>query len=635
MAARVGRRRFLKGTATARESRFGVYDGYSTATYDDHLRRSSFLRLRDGTQLAYDLFLPARNGVAAQEPVPVLFKYTPYLRRFLVFDAKGRNILADLFDLDWKARAYLRIRYWLSRRGRYMDALDRNAWLKTPLAHGYAVIVVERPGTGASFGSSDPSFQAAAREADQIIDWIAAQPWSDGKVGMYGDSWQGQIQLAAASTGNPHLKAILPSGTWLDAYRGVVYPGGIYNKSFGKFFNWSLTLLDSDIIVPVDEDTSGALLAEARRARRGAALKDQMTEGLLKRYPFADSTTSSGVAFWTSQALYSFIDRINRSGVAVYVVGGWSDFAARDAFLIYANLSTPKRLMVRPHDHSSIDKPAPDVDYGTEALRWFDYWLKDTDNGIMAELPIHYATMPPTAKTGWRACAAWPAQGLRSARMYFSAGRTGTAASVNDGTLSPVPPRTSAGGAGADPYSVDFTTTTGVRSRWTAVNWPMRYPDMAANDAKALTYTTAPLDTVMDVTGHPIARVWLAADVPDLDVFAYLESVDPGGRATYVTEGKLRASQRALADPPFKGLGLPFHGHRRDEARPIAAGEPVELLFDLLPTSYRFAAGTRVRVTIAFADAENFDTPVQTPAPQVRVLRDATHESFVDLPLAS
>jgi len=619
----------------ARVSRFGAYTGYSEAAYDGHVRRSSFLPLRDGTRLAYDLFLPAKNGLAAQGPVPVLFKYTPYLRRFLVFDAKGRNILADLFDLDWKARAYLRVRYWLSKRGRYMDALDRNAWLKTLLAHGYAVIVVERPGTGASFGSSDPSFQAAAREADQIIDWIAAQPWSSGKVGMYGDSWQGQIQLAAASTANAHLKAILPSGTWLDAYRGVIYPGGIYNQSFGKFFNWSLTFLDSDIIVPVDADASGALLAEARRGRRGAALKDQMTESLLKRFPFADSTTSSGAAFWTSQALYSFIDRVNRSGVAVYVVGGWFDFAARDAFLIYANLDTPKRLMVRPLDHSGIDKPGPDVDYGTEALRWYDYWLKDIDNGIMDEPPIHYATMPADKVTHWRASAAWPPRGPRGARMFFAAGRTGTVASVNDGALSPLPPRISRSDVAADSYGVDFTTTTGTRSRWTAVNWPMRYPDMASNDAKALTYTTAPLDADLVVTGHPVARVWLAADAPDVDVFAYLESVEPGGRATYVTEGKLRASQRALADPPFKGLGLPFHSHRREDALPIAAGEPVELLFDLLPTSYRLAAGTRVRVTIAFADADNFSTPVRVPASRVSILRDAAHESFVDLPVAA
>jgi putative CocE/NonD family hydrolase len=623
----MSRRNFLKGTgailigaALAQTAGCGGSDRSSAGPYEGHLLRSGFLRLRDGTRLAYDLFLPARGGVAAREPLPVLFKYTPYLRRFLVFDASGRNILADLFDLDWKARAFLRIRYWLSRRGRYMDALDRNAWLKTLLAHGYAVIVVERPGTGASFGKSDPSFQAAAREADEILDWIAAQPWSNGKVGMYGDSWQGQIQLAAASTGNPHLKAILPAGTWLDAYRGVMFPGGIFNKAFGKFFNWSLTFLDSDIIVPVDEDTGGTLLAEARRARRGAVLKDQMTEGFIKRFPFADSTTSSGTGFWTSQALYSFTDRINRSGVAACVVGGWYDFVARDAFLIYANLDVPKRLLVRPLDHSAIDKPADDLDYGAEALRWFDRWLKGVDNGIMAEPPIRYATMRPGKPPRWRTAREWPPRGQRTMRMYFAQGSSG---------LSELAPTESA----SDAYTVDYTTTTGTRSRWTAVNWPMRYPDMAANDAKALSYTGAPLEADLVLTGHPVARLWLTTDTPDLDVFAYLESVGSGGRATYVTEGKLRASARALAESPFKSLGLPFHSHRRGDAMPIPPGEPVELTFDLLPTSYEFAAGTRLRVTIAFADADNFDTPALAPAPTLRLLRDPAHASHIDLPV--
>jgi len=619
----------LIATVLAQTAGCGVYDRSLAGEYDGHLRRSGFLSLRDGTRLAYDLFLPTRDGVAASGPLPVLFKYTPYLRRFLVFDQRGYNILAELFDLDWKARAYLRIRYWLSKRGRYMDALDRNAWLKTLLAHGYALIVVERPGTGASFGKSDPSFQAAAREADEILDWIAAQPWSSGKVGMYGDSWQGQIQLAAASTGNPHLKAILPSGTWLEAYRGVLFPGGIFNKAFGRFFNWSLTFLDSDIIVPVDEDAGGALLAEARRDRRGAALKDQMTEAFIKRFPYADSIAPGGSGFWSSQALYAFLDRINRSGVAAYVVGGWFDFVARDAFLIYANLQVPKRLLVRPLDHSAIDKPADDLDYGAEALRWFDHWLKGIDNGIMAEPPIRYATMQTGKPALWRTARQWPPAGARASRLYLAAGRSGSVASVNDGALSPLPPKENA----SDACTVDYTTTTGKRSRWTAVNWPMRYPDLAPNDAKTLTYTGAPLKTDLVLTGHPVARLWLSSEAPDLDLFAYLESVDESGHASYVTEGKLRASQRAQAEPPFEALGLPFHSHRQGDAKSLAPGEPAEISFDLLPTSFRFTAGTRLRVTLAFADADNFDTPAHAPVPTVRLLHDPAHASHIDLPV--
>jgi predicted acyl esterase len=83
---------------------------------------------------------------------------------------------------------------------------------------------------------------------------------------------------------------------------------------------------------------------------------------------------------------------------------------------------------------------------------------------------------------------------------------------------------------------------------------------------------------------------------------------------------------------PFDNLDLPYHRHHESELTAIPAGEPVELVFDLLPTSYRFRRGNRIRVTVAFADADNFQTPHLDPAPQIRLLRDTDHASFVDLP---
>lgn len=618
--------------ATARVSELGKYEGYSKPLYDGSKRISDYLTLSNGTRLAYDLILPTRKGVGPSEPLPVLFKYTPYLRTFTVFDKNGRNVLAELFDMDWKARAALRLRYWFSEQGHLMNPLMRTSWLNLLLKHGYAVIVVERPGTGASFGTSDPTFEAAAREADQILNWIAAQPWSNGNIGMYGDSWQGQIQLAAASTGNPHLKAIFPAGTWLDQYTGVMYPGGIYNKAFGAFLNWSLRFLDSDIVTPVDRDKEGALLAEARRQRGLATLGQQLTEGFFKQYPFGDSTTPSGRKLWSDAALYSFIDRVNRSGIPVYGVAGWYDFVARDMFLIYANLSVPKRLLVRPLDHSAIDKHASDIDYGIEALRWFDYWLKGIDNGIMEEPPLHYFVTAAPKERAWRAARSWPPEGINPASFYFIGGKSGSAGSVNDGVLSTAAPQDT---EGTDAYTVNYTTTTGRRSRWTAVNWPMAYPDRRANDEKALTYTTTPLAADLTVVGHPVVHLWLTADAPDLDVFVYLEDVDRGGKSTYVTEGCLRASHRRISVAPFKhDLGLPYRSHTRADVVPITTGEPIELVFDLLPTARRFSAGNRIRVTVAFGDADNFETPVIDPPPALLLHRDRHHPSMLELPIA-
>jgi len=112
-----------------------------------------------------------------------------------------------------------------------------------------------------------------------------------------------------------------------------------------------------------------------------------------------------------------------------------------------------------------------------------------------------------------------------------------------------------------------------------------------------------------------------------------MEEVDDSGKSTYITEGNLRASHRKLGQAPFKNLGLPYHSHYQSDLMPIPAGEPIELVFSLLPTSYRFHKGNRIRITFAFADADNFETPIIVPAPKIHLLRDINHPSFVQLPV--
>jgi uncharacterized protein len=232
-------------------------------------------------------------------------------------------------------------------------------------------------------------------------------------------------------------------------------------------------------------------------------------------------------------------------------------------------------------------------------------------------------------KRAWKSSAVWPPANHDSMRLYFAAGHSGTVNSVNDGMLkaqAPSAPEL------FDRYIVNYETTSGKKSRWQAINWARDYPAMRANDARGLTYTTAPLPADVVATGHPVLHLWLATDAPDLDAFAYLEEVvDRTGTSAYVTEGNLRASHRKLGTPPFDNLSLPYHSHERSDAATIPTGQPVELAFSLLPTSHVFRAGNRIRVTVTFTDADNFDTPVIQPAPRVRLLRDAAHASFIDL----
>ena len=150
-----------------------------------------------------------------------------------------------------------------------------------------------------------------------------------------------------------------------------------------------------------------------------------------------------------------------------------------------------------------------------------------------------------------------------------------------------------------------------------------------------MTYTTAPLERKLEVIGHPIVHLWITTEALDVDVFVYLEAVDAQGNVEYVTEGNLRASHRAVGEAPFDNLGLPYHRSYKEDVAPIPSGEPVELVFDLLPTARRFRQGTRVRIAVTCADADNFYTPALDPVPAMHLLRNAVHASFVDLPLSA
>ena len=156
---------------------------------------------------------------------------------------------------------------------------------------------------------------------------------------------------------------------------------------------------------------------------------------------------------------------------------------------------------------------------------------------------------------------------------------------------------------------------------------------MQAADAKSLTYTTLPLSTSVEVTGHPVAHLWVTSSSDDGDFFVYLEEVDPYGYSHYISEGMLRGSHRALAQAPYKYMGLPYHRGFQEDITPLPQGQPVELVFDLLPTSNIFDEGHRIRIRIVSADADNFLTPKYDPAPTVNIHRSKSNASYVTLPI--
>ena len=575
-------------------SRFGQYSGYSEPVYDGWKLTSEYITVRDGTKLAADIYRPTKNGVLHTKPLPVIWMHDRYQRRW--------NI----------------------------TKLDSCLSLRRLNHYGYIIADVDARGTGASFGSQPYFFSE-----DEILDvcdtteWLASQPYCDGNVGMTGGSYFAIMQYFAAGINPPHLKAVFPLAAVFDFY-SFMYEGGIYRNDFMK--NWQRILKYFDIElqpVPVDDDPNGRLLKEAVRQHQANRDVFELFSALPYRNSI-DSTTNKMLYFDVSPC--SMLSQIRKSRVAIYHWGGWFDIFTRDTILWYANLDNPQKITMGPWSHCEIYSDLT----GIEQLRWFDYWLKGIDNGIMDELPIHY--IPLTASNANQACSAryWPPLKQKPRGYYFHAGPSHSISSKNDGILTKSPPLQK---SAFDPYTVDYTTSSGKPSRWSNGygdgngHGKFKYHDMSSNDANGLTYTTEPLTCDTDVTGHPIVHLWISSDSNDADFFVYLEEIDSNGLSNYVTEGCLRASLRSTSKPKENYLSLPYHRCFKEDVQKLPPEKPVELIFDMQPTSNIFDEGHRIRVTITCADKGNYLTPQITPPPHVKIYRDAEHPSRIVLPV--
>jgi putative CocE/NonD family hydrolase len=581
-------------------SKFGEYKGYSQEVYDSWVRRSLYLTMRDGVRLAADVILPAKNGEIAQEALPAIWSHNRYRRATI-------------------------------RNGVVRSTAD-SPLSQTMLKHGYVLVNVDVRGSGASFGSWDGIFtKEETKDAYEITEWIASQPWCDGNVGMAGGSYLGITQLMAASTHPPHLKAIFPVVALFDIYP-VQYPGGVFFDDFIRAWSFLTKFLDLQPgVVPVDEDEDELLLKQAiAEHSSNRALIDIFTP--LK---FRDSKDDYTGAFpYKEWHPAGFIKEISQSGVPMYLFCGWFDSFTRDGFLMYRNFDVPKKIAMGAWSHSPRD---PDIQKEelsillTERHRWFDYWLKGVDNGIMDEPPIYYHVMNAHKDNEWRSAKEWPLEEEQRIKYYFHEGTSQSVTSVNDGLLDVELPE---GPAGEDKYTIDYSTTTGKTTRWdNAVGGGFGYPDMTPNDRKALTYTTKALDRDVEITGHPEVHLWISSTAKDGDFFAYLEEVDAEGVSHYISEGALKASHRALHDPPYDKLGLPFHRSYEEDVVDLVPGERTELQFDLHPTSNVFNTGHRIRLTITCADKDNAETPELSPPPTVTIYRNRKHPSYVILPV--
>ena len=556
--------------AEAKVSRPGEYGGYTSAQYDGHELTSEYVTVRDGTKLAIDVFRPTSAGRVAAGRFPIVWMHTPYNRR----DTNG-----GLTAANYPGKALQLVKF------------------------GYVVAVADFRGLYASFGRNAGfnrgEWQDAARfDAYDITEWLAARPFSNGKVGMWGCSATGGSQMQALTTAPPHLKAIFPMSCEWDVYSWVAV-GGMTPPPGGptQIMRGAPRAERDAKAVPVDADRDAT---QMRAAIAGHALNLE-TAGYV---PFRDSVSAEfGNPWWQKSSPSTYRDEINKSGIAIYAATNWAEgFTGYGPPFTFNNLTTPKKLIFGPGRHCdwATVLETTGFDIVVEELRFFDHWLRGIDNGVMREHAVTYYTYHETPANSWKTSPSWPLAREKRTSYYF------------DGeALTPAAP---AAASGETRVTVEYGVIDD--TFWKT----------------GMSFATAPLSADTEVTGHPVAHVWLASTAADADVVARIDDVAPDGTAQYVgVEGKLRASMRALATAPYENLGLPWHPGTEASRQPLQPGVPVELTFDLMPLSYVFKAGHRIRVTLQFSDARA--SAKLEPAPQVTVLHRPGAESRVVLPV--
>jgi putative CocE/NonD family hydrolase len=419
---------------------------------------------------------------------------------------------------------------------------------------------------------------------------------------------------------NPAVKAIIPRHYEFDLYDETPYPGGLLTDWMVKTWNEGNRQLDTNPGVRlVDEDVDQKLYQEATK-RRGenvdvyaAALKTTFRDDREFGYSLDELS------------VHSYSAQIEKSNVAINNWGGWFDAATPEAIIkTFLTLKNYQRAVIGPWNHGALQNASPyltpeskRVMLNFEWLRFFDHYLKGIDTGLHTDNRLFYFTI---GEERWKVTNTWPLAGTRMTTWYFNENNSLT---------------TKAPKSGADSYTINFDATTGAKNRWhTQVGGDVVYPDRAEEDKKLLTYTSDPLESDVEITGHPIVSLFVTSTHTDGAFFVYLEDVDENGKVTYLTEGELRALHRRVSNEqsPVK-LPIPYHSYLKKDAMPLVPGQVAELKFGLQPISVLVKKGHRLRVAIAGHDKDTFIRIPAQGTPTIVVQHNSRALSMIELPI--
>jgi putative CocE/NonD family hydrolase len=472
------------------------------------------------------------------------------------------------------------------------------------LEHGYAVVLQDVRGRYGSEGIFDALRQEGPDGYD-TLNWIAGQPWSDGRVGMIGGSYLGIVQWRVALLNNPHLKAIFPVVSGFDDYMDRFYSPGGATKLGHRLLWFSLNMTPPGEPRAKFSDYVNHL--PLRTADRAATHQTLSLYQAVLNHPTYDS-------FWKENSVRERIDRVQ---VPVFSVGGWYDNFVEsdlDAFAALRKTSgkadDKHRILIGPWGHN-MSIPFSGVDLGSDSsapirayqIEWFDHWLKgakdnaahhspETWHNVRAETdqaPVHIFVM---GVNRWRDEQEWPLARARYTPLYLSS--KGHANSLTgDGTL-----RWKQEGKRDKPDQFTYDPRYPVPTRGGAVccdpkifPWGPMDQRPVEQRSDVLVYTSSALKQDLEVTGPIQMVLYASTSAPDTDFTAKLVDVFPNGEARNLTDGILRLRYR----------------HGVEKAELAAPGEIYPLTIDAGVTSNVFLKGHRIRVEISSSNFPRFD----------------------------
>ena len=451
---------------------------------------------------------------------------------------------------------------------------------------GYIMATVDVRGTGSSDGALPPR-EYSEQELDdavEIIDQLSRLPGSNGRVGMWGKSWGGFNAIQVAMREPPALKAILAVEATDDLFHDDIHniDGAFHVDQFDAWMD-HLNILPQTPDYELDED---------------------YFKNRFESHPWFLTYTKQQQDgdFWRRNSLRWQYDKLK---IPAYLIGGLLDGYRDSVARMLENVKAPVRASIGPYEHHWPDNgvPGPNYEWRHEAVRWWDYWLKGRNTGIMDDAPLavfvregHRPDLDLKTTPGHWIADEWPIPGTTWKTFYPSA----------DHQLRDQP--------GNDKPAIESLRYVPSSGNATGLWWCETTGDIRPDDAASLVFDSPVLDDDIEIVGFPRVRLKVSADAPLANWVARLEDVQPDGSVSLVTGRLLNGSQRnSRLEPEF-----------------LEAGEVYDLELDLHFTTWTFKPGHRIRLSVSNA---LFPMIWPTPYPMTTELHVGVENTRMELPV--